>query len=449
METLISRKSKGGPNTTKLCISPHEIHHATCHQNSILAYGTVQAKREAVENRNSDFLYRQLAHSLIKELASGMFQPGTRFYSNRTVCRLWQVSQPTAKSAFQLLLENNLLEVRNRSGYYVTERTQANALLLLNMQDFHSLPAPETWKEKSKRLSISPPSRPYRIGVILPPIHKTTSKSVNLSELDNLYLFPPETRSLFSELLNRNCKVSFFIDDRSEKSREYILSLTRRERLHGIIAIRRSIEYPPLSPLVKHLLRLNIPVVTVFDDCEGLDVTSINLNNIALGYNAGKRFLRAGCSRLGVLVPPPGNHYYYNRLVGCRMAFGEGGDHERNVVEIIVNPNQPDLGELRALLRSRKSRINGIFMTNAGYIEPVLQLLKQLKLKVPRNISVLAVTGTPGRFAEKAPCDTMHLDFNEVGTRAVDAIIHLIEGTATPRAIFTGFTYRSAGTLGN
>lgn len=398
-------------------------------------------------NRSKDFLYRRLAHSLVKELASGVFQPGTRFYSNRTVCRLWQVSEPTAKSAFHLLLDIELLEVRNRSGYYVTERTQRDAMLLLHQEDFHSLPTPETWKERSKKLSLLAPSGAYRIGVILPPIRIHGLKSDNRAKLDNLYNFPPETHSLFTELFKRNCKVNFFIDDSSDENREHIISLMKQEHLHGIIAIRRSIEYPPLQPMVKLLLKSNLPVVTVFDDCEGLHVTSINLNNIALGYDTGKRFQRAGCNRLAVLVPPRGNHYYYNRLVGCRMAFDEGSSTVRDIIEITVNPNEPDVSELGTLLNDPEQRINGLFLTSAGYIHPTLQLLKKLQLKVPEDVSVLAVTGTPGRLANSVPCDTMQLDFNEVGTRAADAIIRLIEGTATSHAIFTGFSYRSSGTL--
>src|SRR5690606_12990811 len=72
-----------------------------------------------------DLLYRKLADELAQLITCGAFQPGDRLPGVRRQAKLRELSIATVISAYRQLEDRGLIEVRNRSGFYVKAKQPA------------------------------------------------------------------------------------------------------------------------------------------------------------------------------------------------------------------------------------------------------------------------------------------------------------------------------------
>ena len=68
-------------------------------------------------------LYENLANELTQRIQNGYFQPGDKLPSIRQMSQQHTVSISTVQEAYALLEENQMVEVRPKSGYYVVGKT--------------------------------------------------------------------------------------------------------------------------------------------------------------------------------------------------------------------------------------------------------------------------------------------------------------------------------------
>src|SRR5262245_12281371 len=69
-------------------------------------------------------LYRDLANDLSELITRGTLRVGDRVPSVRQLCRERKISPATAMRAYESLEAQGLIETRERSGYYVSDRWQ-------------------------------------------------------------------------------------------------------------------------------------------------------------------------------------------------------------------------------------------------------------------------------------------------------------------------------------
>jgi DNA-binding LacI/PurR family transcriptional regulator len=187
----------------------------------------------------------------------------------------------------------------------------------------------------------------------------------------------------------RHVSLEFFLDNGRSERRRQIVSQVLVLRPDGVIALRRLVSHVPLQAMLRPLIEASLPVVTVFDDCEGLPVHSVNENNIALGYQAARRFLTLGHRRLAVLLPAHGGDYFDDRAVGCEQAWCEANLPIENLRIVRLPLNRPFAPPLRKLFAPRDARPTAVFSSTATFLPELLRTLKQLRLAVPRDVSVL------------------------------------------------------------
>jgi DNA-binding transcriptional MocR family regulator len=73
-------------------------------------------------------LYQQLIDQLTDEINSGVLQPGQKLPSIRELCRQQNISKSTVLTAYSFMLSTELLEVRSRSGYFVSKKPNNSIL---------------------------------------------------------------------------------------------------------------------------------------------------------------------------------------------------------------------------------------------------------------------------------------------------------------------------------
>jgi DNA-binding transcriptional MocR family regulator len=85
---------------------------------------------------NDIFLYESVAKSLEASISEGVFKVGDRLPSIRQICQKYAVNASTAVRAYVELEQQDLVEPRERSGYFVKPKPLIkNALPIINKQD--------------------------------------------------------------------------------------------------------------------------------------------------------------------------------------------------------------------------------------------------------------------------------------------------------------------------
>ena len=85
---------------------------------------------------NDVFLYESVAKSLEASITEGVFKVGDRLPSIRQICQKYAVNASTAVRAYMELEQQDLVEPRERSGYFVKPKSLTKSVLpIINKQD--------------------------------------------------------------------------------------------------------------------------------------------------------------------------------------------------------------------------------------------------------------------------------------------------------------------------
>lgn len=393
------------------------------------------------------FLYDRLRKALLVEIASGFHPSDGRFFSNRRICALWNVSRPTVKSALADLVRQGLLEVRSRSGYYVRPEGQQKALLLLHRDPSPKLPPPTAWSVKRFQLLPKSEDKRRHIAVILGGERNLPPEG--LDHLPPLHQGGPldYADGLFQEARHRGCTVRFYGDYGKASRRRAIVRHILEHRPDGVIGFRRGAFYIPLEPMIAPLVAARIPVVTIFDDCEQLDVASINVDNIGMGYDAVNRFVKLGHRRIAVLLPRIPNRYINDRGVGAQMAIDEARRDDITLDVVRFPLRRPVPARVVSLFRDPALRPTAVFVSTSLVFDSLWPLLRKLRLKVPDDVSILMCAGVTYLPTCGRSFDTLKIDFQKLGRTAVSRLLKLLEGKQEERATVLTLRYIHKGSV--
>lgn len=393
------------------------------------------------------FLYEQLTKALLAELASGLYVAGERFLSKRELCHRWKISDPTAQSALRWLAEQKLIEARPRSGCYVRPGSQKHALLLLHRVRTPKLAPQPGWESKrfALRNALETPTHQHTVAVIVAALPAAPAHSYHLSK-DSLLGSWECTDAIFEAAKRAQVALEFFLDNGEAERRRLIANQILDLKPSGVIAFRRLASYVPLQPMLSVLVEAHLPVVTLFDDCEGLNLHSINLNNVAIGYDVARRFLKHRHRRMAVLIPENSGDYFGDRAVGCEQAWREANLPREDLQVLSLSLKRPSGAVLRKLLAT-DSRPTAIFSTTATFLPVLLGVLRKLRLSVPKDVSLIMTAGVVRTPEMTRAVDTILINFPKLGKLAFDTLMNLLAGKAVERTTFVGVTYAAAGSV--
>lgn len=390
-------------------------------------------------------LHGQLTQSLVAELASGAYAEGRRFLSNRKICRLWNVSETTAKRSLACLVRDGFLAARDRSGYYVQPGAQKLALLSLHREPAAKLPLPLTWDVKKFQLRSASASRPIQIAVILGGQTDLPVEGVEGLPMPHRFQELNYAASLFQEASRHSCHVRFYVDTGNAARRRAIAAQIIARPPAGVIAFRRLLSYAPLRPMIAPIVAANLPVVTVFDDCEQLNVASININNIAVGYEAARRLLRLGHRRIAVLLPRIQNRYFNDRAQGARMALADAGRPDARLEILRLALADPIPPAIVKQFCQPDRRPTAVIVTVASLFRQLWPVVQRRRLRVPRDLSIVMCAGRTRLPEYQRSFDTLKIDFAALGRLAFTHLMKFREGRLAERALALDLSYVRAG----
>jgi LacI family transcriptional regulator len=159
------------------------------------------------------------------------------------------------------------------------------------------------------------------------------------------------------------------------------------KRVDGILA-SLAYETQDLSHFEQYHKK-NIPVV-FFDRVEEKSKwINITINNRQAGYDATQHLIDQGCKNIAHITGFLTRNVYKHRFEGYKKALKNNGLAYRDC-NLFINDLQKDACiEVAHQIAKMKPRPDGIFITNDISAAIVMQSLKDLKIKIPKDIAIV------------------------------------------------------------
>ncbi len=378
---------------------------------------------------------QRLFRALLFEMASGNHRPEQRFLSHRIIMRNWRVSATTAKLALGLLYQYELVDVADRSGHYLAHDFRERALALLAKDSPNPNPTPIVKGRDLRGRLIgtkeTADTKTMRIGVLLltpltlPKINPRTPGRMDLdvaaaSTARGIYVLGEE---------NEN-QIDFVACRATEEDKERALHRLSRTAPDGVVVVCR-ISGHQIAMTAEALLKRLIPVVTIFDDCEGTEMISVNFNNIGMGLKAAEVFLDAGHRELGILIPKTLGKSTIDRAQGfMRVVENRLGV---SPLQFSIDPDEtPE--EHRVVAQSiRNAKITALYSSGHELTEALLPSLGAVGIRIPQTLSLLSSSSTPNVPSSPGKVDILHMDFESLGRIAYRALTDYRRGEVSQK----------------
>lgn len=397
-------------------------------------------------------LHEHLFKSLLVEIASGWYREGTRFLSRGKIERMWHVSRPTVERARSRLVDHGILCKTGTGTLQLAPGGENRACLLLERTQLSELPAPESWRTRSRRLVGRSRSEGYRFAVIH---DERSADPVHIREMERNQSWEALVRERFGKRYlvaflreaNRHfCETLFFYDDGRIETRREILARIAEARVEGVAVFQKT-QFFSRKPLLSALRKPGLPVVTAMDDCEGEADASIDCNETVAGYQAMKILLEHGHRSIYLLDGSEKSWPLRRRLEGALMYLRESG-MEKDVILRHRRFEKPFRWEatLGRALRS-KSRPTALLFLWGRMLPACDPVLQRTGLRVPRDLSVIGC-GTPVFESQLfGPPDLLMWDTIQIGETAARQLLSLANGEAVPRTTQLEAPYLRRGTV--
>jgi len=191
--------------------------------------------------------------------------------------------------------------------------------------------------------------------------------------------------------------------------------------------------------LVKALRRPSRPVVVLAQDSGQPEASHVFMNDRRIGEMATRHLLGLGHRRIGILLDQPPTTTTLGRMEGWRIAMQRAGiaDLFPLILDVGVQPYQDPLKACHRFLEreygERVPDLTAIFTTSSAGAISTLSWLRQRRLRVPGDISVLAYCGEAGIASFLAPSlSGIEIDINEFGNAVADLLDDYLEDPRCP-----------------
>lgn len=180
------------------------------------------------------------------------------------------------------------------------------------------------------------------------------------------------------------------IDEDQEKERAY-LSLLRSKRVDGLIVCSAFANKKEMRGGIGNIYEHEIPTVFLDRHVDGMDRPSVQIDNLGGTLAAVDYLISLGHKRIGVCSHDPGTDTLKNRILGYRQALENRGiPFDPSLVATKASHTSQDGYDTAKALLSRKDRPTALLTTNALITYGALPAIKDLRLSIPGDLSLLA-----------------------------------------------------------
>jgi DNA-binding LacI/PurR family transcriptional regulator len=186
------------------------------------------------------------------------------------------------------------------------------------------------------------------------------------------------------------------------------------------------------SEIVQALKQKPVPFVVVGEYRDDPEVTVVDTDNVALAYSAVRHLVEQGHRRIAILCGNPELTSNSQRVAGYRRALAEAGIA---CDETLIMPGEywewSGVENTELLMqRPPQKRPTALFCSNGRIALGALRALETLKVRVPQDISVSAISETAEISTARLPLTAAQMPLRQVGEQATEILLAQIhDGT--------------------
>lgn len=391
------------------------------------------------------FLHERLTRSLLEDIASGAWRAGQRFLSVRDISRLWNVSQPTITASVRTLQDKGILRPSPRRGYFLRSEFQQKAQVLLRRNKTPSIKRPIRLEQKLRLLQgISG-------GKIALLLESRSTDTAPLEECDELLpSLSPSVRRCAKGFVREGRKYHFtphyFVYDGKKKSGEWIRRRLEEGDYAGAVVFCRS-SHRMIRSTLESMMKKRLPIVIMYDDCHGLPVHSININNVGLGYDALRHLYRMGHRKIAILARKTLLKLHKARIKGCLLAQTEGECRDAKLKVLKVGRTASLTPAMYRYFSNPATRPTAVFALETWLILKLVPVRERHGLSIPEDISVILCSSKKGVPGSEA-LDSMQLKIGaRIGRMAARQLHRIQTGEPLEKSVLLDVAYVKRGSV--
>ncbi len=347
--------------------------------------------KSKIDKNSPLHLYLQLVDILRNQIAK--LPDGHRFYADRETCRLFKVSQPTARLALSVLAKEGLIK---------------------------RIPSRGTFVQKGNRGSVK--KKNMAIGVISP-LESYRPHALGIKGIENV-----ASRYGYCTIFS-----DYHVDERSgaigeDKKLPELIEKLKKRKVDGIIII---------SPVKKEeykapqcLQDINIPLVLI-----NWSITEPPISAVVADYEDGTYRLvlhlaDLGYKTIGFIGGPKNRKANLDRFNGYKKALAYRGLEYRPEFVCSENPDFSEVSGADAMSRilDLKELPRAIFAATDRLALGAVNAIKSKGLSVPKDVAVAGFDNSLICYHIKPTLTTVTQPYYELGTNAMGLLKDEIEG---------------------
>jgi len=340
-------------------------------------------------------LYLRVKKDLLRKIETGELKEGDCLPSEKDLCRFYKVSQITVRRAVGELTHENILVRQQGKGTFIRRH--------------------ETCAQVKTILALVP-------------------RAENTFFYDEFY--GPVWKGMEEEANISGCNLVFSSHSSDLKHKRYLLKAINSEMHSGIIVINE------LDHQLLYELRDKLPVVLV--DYSLTDFFSVVSDNEGGAFEATGHLVSLGHRKIACLTVPAFGNSYPLRVSGYRKAL-EAFSIKNDFVfrQEITDPEDKGInameklghGACRKMLKNRQG-ITAIFAVSDAVAIGAMEALREEKIKVPEEMSIVGFDGIYDTIHSDPPLTTMDVPKEKMGRISVKTLLDNINNrNANPKEI--------------
>lgn len=289
----------------------------------------------------------------------------------------------------------------------VSDKTRNNIIEKLTTMGYESLIKPLSTTKDTKN-----------IGFI---IYKKHGK---ILDLHPFFLLLIETIEMYTRQLGYNI-ILFTFDERHSISEQ--MNYLKKLQLKGAILLATEME----SKNTKIFKEVDFPIVALDNTFSNLPITTIAIDNQMGTFQAIKRLVDVGITRIGYLKSITRissfdeREEYYQKALNC---FNNSFNPE-DIIEVDYT-EEGSYRDFRVFLQKNNSLPDAFVCDDDTIATGAMRALHEKRYNIPSDLSIIGFNNRPSTTLTIPPLTSVEVSKNALATSAVDELIRIIEQEA-------------------
>ncbi len=205
-------------------------------------------------------------------------------------------------------------------------------------------------------------------------------------------------------------------------------SMLARKEADGLILLGALL--PSILKEAESHLSQSIPVVSACEYFEHINLPNVRIDNVAAAAMATEHLLRLGHARIAKITGPMHNPLSKDRLTGFRQAMAQAKTRVDEALVVNGDFSAPSGYAAMKTLLARTDRPTGVFCSNDEMAIGAVRAIKETRLRIPRDISIIGFDDIRFSGYCDPPLTTIYQPQAAIGEMAMQLMIEMLQDEA-------------------